>query len=293
MAALFATGILMAAAGAVNLLRPRPVLPRLGGVLLVLLNVEFLAGFALICWFHFTIYQSLPLELPAQLADMLNRYLENMNAGAAYGLPLYDAANPPRYVIPLWIEHEKFYFWFMCTALLALAAYWRMPGHRMRSALNIMLACMAAALFFAVDPFAEPLPRFFAEVAPWFEGTTSPMARLGMFMNLYPRMVFYYNAGYMWWHPPLFFVSYACITLTFATSLFMLFRLDPGVEQVGYGFARFGYFLLTLGMLIGYPWALQAWGPNWWWDPKICSSIMMSSMLESRTLAYSTLANAY
>jgi hypothetical protein len=278
MASLLVTGCLMAAAGMVNLVRSRPVLPRLGGALLVLLNVEFVAGFVLICWFHYTIYQSLALELPAHLADMLNRYLAGMNADGGYGLPLYDTARPPRYAIPVWIENEKYYFWFMCTALMSLVAYWRIPAHRMRSALSIMLACMAGALFFAADPFASPLPRFFAEVAPWFEGSTEPMARMGLFMRLYPKMVFYYNAGYMWVHPPMLFVAYACITLTFATSLFMLFRLDPGVEETGYGFARFGYFLLTLGMLIGYPWALQAWGPNWWWDPKICSSIMMWSI---------------
>ena len=39
--------------------------------------------------------------------------------------------------------------------------------------------------------------------------------------------------------------------------------------------AKFGYILLTAGMLIGYPWAIEAWPENWWWDPKICSSIMM------------------
>ena len=33
--------------------------------------------------------------------------------------------------------------------------------------------------------------------------------------------------------------------------------------------------LIDASILIGYPWALQAWGPNWWWDPKIASSIMM------------------
>ena len=57
--------------------------------------------------------------------------------------------------------------------------------------------------------------------------------------------------------------------------MFMLAGRDLVVEKVGYDFAKLGFFLLTLGMLLGYPWALKAWGPNWWWDPKICSSIMM------------------
>jgi cytochrome c biogenesis factor len=107
------------------------------------------------------------------------------------------------------------------------------------------------------------------------------MERVGLFMRMYPRMVFYYNASYMWVHPPMLFLGYACITLTFATSVFMLVRRDEAIEIVGYAFAKLGFLLLTVGMLIGYPWALKAWGPNWWWDPKICSSIMMWSVFST------------
>jgi len=77
------------------------------------------------------------------------------------------------------------------------------------------------------------------------------------------------------------FLSYACITLIGATSIFMFATRDPGVEKAGYDFARLGFTLLTVGMLIGYPWALKAWGENWWWDPKICSSIMMWSVFST------------
>jgi cytochrome c biogenesis factor len=101
------------------------------------------------------------------------------------------------------------------------------------------------------------------------------MGQIKAFMGLYPRMIFYYNTPYMWFHPPLLFLAYACITITFVTSVFMLAAREFSVETLGYGYAKLGYFLLTLGMLLGYPWALQSWGANWWWDPKICSSIMM------------------
>ena len=113
--------------------------------------------------------------------------------------------------------------------------------------------------------------------------------RFGLFMQLYPKMIFYYNAEYMWFHPPLLFLSYACITMTFVTSVFMLVRREPAVEIMGYDYAKLGFLMLTLGMLLGYPWALKAWGPNWWWDPKICSSIMMwaiySTYLHTRLYA--------
>jgi ABC-type transport system involved in cytochrome c biogenesis permease subunit len=55
----------------------------------------------------------------------------------------------------------------------------------------------------------------------------------------------------------------------------MFFSARREHEREAYAFAKIGYLFLTFGMLIGYPWALQAWGPNWWWDPKIASSIMM------------------
>ena len=102
-------------------------------------------------------------------------------------------------------------------------------------------------------------------------------------------MIFYYNAEYMWFHPPLLFLAYGSITLTFVTSMFMLWRREFAIEKMGYDYAKFGYLMLTVGMLLGYPWALKAWGPNWWWDPKICSSIMMwavfSTYLHTRLYA--------
>jgi cytochrome c biogenesis factor len=204
-------------------------------------------------------------------------------------MPLYEPNNPPRYIIPLWIENEKYFFWFMCFAVMALAAWRRLSSHRFRGTVLLLLAVQVGILCSYTDPFAEPLPRFFTEIEPWFAGNLSDMARVGLFMKLYPKMIFYYNAHYMWLHPPMLFIAYACITLTFITSLFMLVRRQPEIEKLGYDYAKLGYFMLTLGMLLGYPWALKAWGPNWWWDPKICSSIMMwaiySTYLHTRLYA--------
>jgi hypothetical protein len=276
--------------GCVNFFKRQPLLERTGTLLLIAANLIFLLGFILICWFHYQIYQLLPLELPDNLASWLNGQLAAMNKGAEYAMPLYNAASPPRYAIPVWIENEKYFFWFMCYALMALFAHFRLPNHRFRAALLILLAGQVGLLFFAADPFTNPLPRFMAEVAPWFEADRlPPMARIGLFMKLYPRMIFYYNAEYMWLHPPLLFLSYACITLTFVASSFMLVRREIAIEKLAYDSAKLGYFMLTLGMLLGYPWALKAWGPNWWWDPKICSSIMMwavfSTYLHTRLYA--------
>lgn len=287
---LLAVSLGAGALGLVNLIRRHPWQERLARWLLIAANLLFLIGFLAIVRFHHQIYLHLPLELPEHLAVWLNRELTAMNSGAAHGLPLYEAAHPPRYLIPFWVENARYYFWFMCYGAMALLAAQRLKNHRFQGMLSLLLALQAGVLFAVADPFARPLPLFFSEISPWFAAApTEPFARLGQFMQLYPKMVFYYNASYMWFHPPLLFLSYACITIVFVTSIFMLIRREPAMEALGYAHAKLGYFLLTLGMLLGYPWALQAWGPNWWWDPKVCSSIMMwavfSTYLHTRLYA--------
>jgi hypothetical protein len=288
MLALLVCSALLAVNGLLNIVRSRPFLPRLSTHLLTVTAGLFFLGFCWISWFHYQINQHIVLELPVQVAQWLNASLAAMNEGAVYGLPLYDPAAPPRYAIPPWVENQRYYFWFMCFAIMALFAHRRLDHQRFRSILYLLLAAQVWILYFTADPFKDPLPRFLAAISPWFE-PLSQMERIGVFMSLYPQMVFYYNASYMWVHPPVVFVSYACITLFFAASVLMLGKRELAVEALGYTYAKLGYFLLTLGILLGYPWALQAWGPNWWWDPKVLSSIMLwavfSTYLHTRLYA--------
>jgi len=272
-----------------NLIGRKPVWQEATSALLISINLFFILGFLWICWFHWQIFIKLPLELPENLSGWVNRQLEIMNSNSDYGMPLYNPADPPRYRIPLWIENEKYYFWFMCYAVMALLVHFRLQAQRFRAVLHLFLAVQVAGLFFLVDPFNNPLPQFFGEIAPLYKAGQSLMQQAGHFMRLYPKMIYYYNAEYMWFHPPLLFISYGSITIMFITSVFMLIKRDLETEKIGYGYAKLGFFMLTLGMLLGYPWALKAWGPNWWWDPKICSSLMMwavfSTYLHTRLYA--------
>ncbi|MGM0682473.1 MAG: cytochrome c biogenesis protein CcsA [Thermodesulfobacteriota bacterium] len=285
---LFISG-LIGFSGIINLFRPSCFFPGYSRLLLVLAVFLFLAGFFLLGWFHYRIYDELPLKLSPAMADFLNRQLEMMNSRLYYDLPLYDKSSPPRYILPLWMENGKYYFWFMCYAVMTLVAHFRVNNSRCLGLLRILLAGQVFFLFFAVNPFQDHLADFFSQVSPWFSEPLHPGERLRLFMQLYPRMIFYYNSEYMWFHPPLLFLAYGCITVTFAASVFMLTGRDLAVEKLAYDFAKPGYFLLTLGMLLGYPWALKAWGSNWWWDPKICSSIMLwviySTYLHTRLYA--------
>ena len=286
---LFAAAGVLTLSALVSLFSGKQRFQRGDTALFSLVTAVFIIGFLWICWFHYQLYTHITLELPADLATWLNSQLARMNRGAAYGLPLYDPAHPPRYTIPVWIENEKYYFWFMCYAIMGLIAYHRQQDYRFRAVLQIFMGIQVAILVWATDPFSEVLPKFFSEIGAWFTANLSSRQRIGLFMQLYPKMNFYYNAQYMWLHPPMLFLAYASITITFITSVFMLIKRQPEIEQLGYDYAKFGYFMLTLGMLLGYPWALQAWGPNWWWDPKICSSIMMwavfSTYLHTRLYA--------
>ena len=279
----------VAFSGCVNLFSRKPVWQNLTTVMFITINFLFIGGFLWMCWFHWHIYMNLPLELPDSLMVWVNRQLGNMNSNSAYALPLYDPANPPRYKIPLWIENEKYYFWFMCYAIMALFVHLRLQNHRFKALLHLFLAVHVTILYFWVNPFLKPLAQFFNEIGPWYVAGQSIMHKAGYFMRLYPKMIFYYNAEYMWFHPPLLFISYGSITIVFIASVFMLIKRDLLIEKIGYEYAKLGFFMLTLGMLLGYPWALKAWGPNWWWDPKICSSLMMwavfSTYLHTRLYA--------
>jgi ABC-type transport system involved in cytochrome c biogenesis permease subunit len=266
---------ILAVSAILNLFSSTPLYQRYSTVLLVTINIFFVMGFFWICWFHWQIYLKLPLQIPENLISWLNQQLAMINKNSDYGLPLVNIAVPPRYKIPFWIENEKYYFWFMCYGAMALLVHFRLTGHRLRALLHLFLSSQIAILYFFTDPFSVPLPQFFNEITPWFSPKPSLMAKAGYFMQLYPKMIFYYNAEYMWVHPPLLFISYAAISIIFITSVFMLVKRELEVEKVGYEYAKLGFFMLTLGMLLGYPWALKAWGPNWWWDPKICSSLMM------------------
>jgi len=82
-------------------------------------------------------------------------------------------------------------------------------------------------------------------------------------------------------HVVIYFVGYAACGFATIVSLVQLFRpeleLKAGtvlrgtpisLEQVSYYSIRFGFTLLSMGLLMGSMWAKSAWGDYWVWDPK-------------------------
>ena len=248
----------------------------------------FVISFLLIIWYHYQIYSNIALELPESIGKMINQRIYYMNQQSPSGFPLVNWTKPPRYIIPLWIENEKLFFWALCYALFALYVNVKSKKSRFKDVSNIILSIYVAVVFFYSNPFVEPLKNFHQEIIQW--SSQDIMLKANLFFKMYPRQIFYYNAFYMWTHPPLLFIGYAALTITFSACLFMLFKRDAEYERFAYNYAKLGYILLTFGMLIGYPWALEAWDSSWWWDPKISSSIMMwlmySAFMHTRLYTY-------
>ncbi|HET7826072.1 MAG TPA: c-type cytochrome biogenesis protein CcsB [Anaeromyxobacter sp.] len=89
-------------------------------------------------------------------------------------------------------------------------------------------------------------------------------------------------------HVMVYFVGYAAVALAFALAVIQLLTprvalvrrlltMKAGtimtgapldVEKMSYELVRFGFVLLTVGLLVGSVWAKSAWGDYWVWDPK-------------------------
>ena len=245
-------------------------LRRYGRRIVGALLLALIAGFVLLAWYHFKIYSLLPLLNP--------------NNGDLVG----------RYSVPLWIEGEKLYFWTLFLALFSFVLNLRLKKPDFLLWLNLLLAGFALVTVFYSNPFVEPLPQFHNEVSDLYfvgQGASLPM-QAQLAQQALMRMKFYYNSAYMWIHPPLLFISYAALTVSFLGFLFMLVRQKEMVfDTLSYNYTKFGYLLLTAGILIGYPWAIAAWESEpWWWSPKINMSLTMwvlyTAYLHSRIYLY-------
>ncbi|HEY6005152.1 MAG TPA: c-type cytochrome biogenesis protein CcsB [Anaeromyxobacter sp.] len=89
-------------------------------------------------------------------------------------------------------------------------------------------------------------------------------------------------------HVIVYFVGYAAVSLAFGLAVIQLLAprvplvqrllamkagtITSGkpldVEAMSYALVRFGFVLLTVGLLVGSIWAKSAWGDYWVWDPK-------------------------
>ncbi len=218
----------------------------LSGALFVLL-----AGEAVLAWFHWRLYTLATVHDPAT------------------GMLTGNVA------VPLWVESEKLFVWALMAALLGTL----MQRHRRELLPGVMFvtAILIAGAALLGNPMTDPIPQFFGQYYGYLEASQAGgQMGMGAFQGMESARQFYYNAWYMWVHPPLLFLSYGCFALSFVATLLMIMSRHSSYETTAYRWARLGYLPLTFGMLIGFPWALAAWqGDSWWWSGKVNMSLMM------------------
>jgi len=176
---------------------------------------------------------------------------------------------------PLWIESEKLYAWALLTCLMGVLM--RRQRSELFSGVMLIVAALTAGGALLGQPFTNPLPGFLGQYVGYLQAMTQggQAAQQGFFGMESARQG-YYNAWYMWVHPPLLFMSYGAFAISFVATWKMIRERHSAFETTAYRWARLGYLPLTLGMLLGLPWALMSWqGEAWWWSGKVNMSIMM------------------
>lgn len=210
-----------------------------------------LVVFALLVAFHLNIYNTVYI-----LADFLPESL--------------------RVFPPFWIETEKLFFWLLLYLLFAAPVFLfsREPALMRASGVALSLSLLVVSY---LDPLSNPLPSLHTEISNLERAANAGISGFNLVTGFYYRVKYFYHSPFMWIHPPLLFISYALFLVSFPLYfLNLLTRSQPEVERLAYFYTAAGYFFLTLGLLLGYPWSVQAWSDiPWWWSPKISVSIVM------------------
>jgi cytochrome c biogenesis factor len=207
-------------------------------------------GELVLAWFHFKLYGLAQVVSP-------------------------DGVASARVAVPLWVESEKLFVWALIVAVLGVT----IRRHRERLLPGTMLITALLTLMAALlgKPFTQPLPGFIGQYTGYLQAySMGGVAAQQAYVGMEQARQFYYNAWYMWVHPPMLFLSYGAFAISFVATLKMVAERRSSYETEAYRWARFGYVWLTLGMLLGFPWALRAWeGQAWWWSGKVNMSLMM------------------
>lgn len=243
--------LLLGAAAVLLLAAVLPQTERWRGWFLAGMLAVLMAGEAMLAWFHWRLWGLAVVHDPS--TGMLTGHV----------------------AVPLWVESEKLFVW----ALMAAALGTVMVRHRRALLPGVMFitSVLVAGAALLGKPFTQPVPQFFSQYIGYLQAMSNGgQTAMGAFQGMEGSRQFYYNAWYMWVHPPLLFLSYGCFAISFVATLLMIASRHSSYETTAYRWARLGYLPLTFGMLIGFPWALAAWtGESWWWSGKVNMSLMM------------------
>ncbi len=240
-----------AAAIALALVALLPAAREWRGRALVAMAVLLGAGEILLAWFHWRLYQLAVVVDPG--------------TGQIVG----------RVAVSLWLESEKLFVWALVVAIMG--AIMRRQRDELLSGVMLATAALSIGAVLLGKPFTQPLPSFLGQYYGYLQATArGGLAAQQAFEGMFSSAKYYYNAWYMWVHPPLLFIAYGAFTVSFVATVQMIVRRHSSYETTAYRWARLGYLPLTVGMLLGLPWALMSWsGEAWWWSGKVNMSMMM------------------
>jgi ABC-type transport system involved in cytochrome c biogenesis permease subunit len=244
--------VLVVAAVGLLLLTTIPSARDWRGVGLVAMTVLLLVGELVLAWFHWRLYQSMPVVNPT--TSVVTGHV----------------------AAPLWIESEKLYLWALVVAVMGVVM--RRDRRELLGGVNVIVALFTIGGVMFGKPFTEPLPGLLSQYGAYLQAMLGGAISTAQpaFEGMEGSRQFFYNSWYMWVHPPLLFFSYGAFTISFVATLRMIRERRSRFETTAYRWARLGYLALTTGMLLGFPWAIIAWqGESWWWSGKVNMSLMM------------------
>jgi cytochrome c biogenesis factor len=221
------------------------------GRALLAMTALLVAGEGVLVWFHWRLWQ-----LAAVVDPESGRIVTHV-------------------AVSMWVESEKLYVWALMVALFGVAM--RRQRKELLPGVMIAVAALSAGGALIGRPFTDPLPGFLSQYYGYLEATAmGGVAAQQAFEGMAGAATYYYNAWFMWVHPPLLFIAYGAFTISFIATLRMIAERRSSYENTAYRWARLGYLPITAGMLLGFPWALMSWqGEAWWWSGKVNMSIMM------------------
>jgi len=186
-------------------------LRRWRGWALAIMAMLLIAGELLLVWFHWRLWALTPIMDPA--------------SGTVTG----------RFAVPLWIESEKLYVWALVVAVLG--SLMQRQRRELLPGVMLVTAGLVAGAALLGKPFTDPLPGFFAQYVGYLRAVADGRFAVQAFEGMESARQFYYNAWYMWVHPPLLFLSYGAFAISFVATVLMIARRHSSYETTAYRWA--------------------------------------------------------
>ncbi len=197
-------------------------------------------------------------------------------AACAYGLMWWKSAKLLRLLAPVLLGHG------FGVNLFQLISRWvdvnQPPFKTLYESLVLLAACIALVYLFVELVFRARILGLPSAMACALTTLYALSRQDKEVVNLPPAL----QSGWFIPHVVVYFFGYAALVVATGAAVVYLLRPKPirvgrrdlisgdniDLEKLLDGAVRFGFVMLTFGLLVGSVWAKAAWGDYWVWDPK-------------------------